>query len=137
MKIRLIDYGVPEAFHPIRVHGNDAGADVFMPYDCTLSPGHVERVSLGFGVEIPDGMAGFVYPRSSMAAEGLTCELPPIDSGYRGQIHAILSNVSSHTRTIAKGTRIGQLVIVPVVIADFVTDLGTERGMGSFGSTGI
>ena len=100
-----------------------------MPYDCVLKPGEVARIPLGFGLIIPDGFAGYVFPRSSMAAKGLVCELPPIDSGYRGEIHAIISNVH-------KDTRVGQLVITPVVIADFVLDLGNERGTGAFGSTG-
>ncbi len=137
MKIRLIDFGVPEKHRPKRAHDNDAGADVFMPYDCTIPPGHVETVPLGFGIEVPDGIAGYVYPRSSMAAKGLVCELPPIDSGYRGEIHAIISNVGNVTRTITEGTRIGQLLLSPVIIADFVMDLGEQRGTGSFGSTGL
>ena len=107
-----------------------------MPYDCSLQPGEVARIPLGFGLIIPDGFAGYVFPRSSMAAKGLVCELPPIDSGYRGEIHAIISNVSISSQTIHKDTRVGQLVITPVVIADFVLDLGEERGTGSFGSTG-
>ena len=81
-------------------------------------------------------LAGYVFPRSSMAAKGLVCELPPIDSGYRGKIHAIISNVSTSSQIIHKDTRVGQLVITPVVIADFVLDLGEERGTGAFGSTG-
>ena len=107
-----------------------------MPYDCVLKPGEVARIPLGFGLIIPDGFAGYVFPRSSMAAKGLVCELPPIDSGYRGEIHAIISNVSPSSQTIHKDTRVGQLVITPVVIADFVLDLGNERGTGAFGSTG-
>ena len=99
-----------------------------MPYDCVLKPGEVARIPLGFGLIIPDGFAGYVFPRSSMAAKGLVCELPPIDSGYRGEIHAIISNVSTSSQTIHKDTR--------VVIADFVLDLGEERGTGAFGSTG-
>ena len=63
-----------------------------------------------------------------MAVKGLVCELPPVDSGYRGEIHAIISNVSNQAQSLFKGARIGQLVITPTVIADFVTDLGTERG---------
>lgn len=63
-------------------------------------------------------------------------QLPPIDSGYRGEIHAIISNVSTSSQTIHKDTRVGQLVITPVVIADFVLNLGNERGTGAFGSTG-
>lgn len=90
---------------------------------------------LGFGIEVPDGYAAYVFPRSSMAAKGLVCELPPVDSGYRGEIHAIISNVSSRTQAIQKGARVGQLIITPVVIADFVSTLGEERGTGGFGST--
>ena len=101
-----------------------------MPYDCVLKPGEIARIPLGFGLIIPDGFAGYVFPR------GLVCELPPIDSGYRGEIHAIISNVSTSSQTIHKDTRVGQLVITPVVIADFVLDLGEERGTGAFGSTG-
>ena len=85
---------------------------------------------------IPDGYAGYVFPRSSMAAKGLVCELPPIDSGYRGEIHAIISNVSSESQTLRKDTRVGQLVIIPVLIADFVLNLGNSRDTNAFGSTG-
>lgn len=80
MKIKLIDFGLKKDHHPFRPHENDAGADVFMPYDCTLKPGEIARIPLGFGLIIPDGYAGYVFPRSSMAVKGLVCELPPIDS---------------------------------------------------------
>lgn len=136
MKIKLIDFGVTEHQRPYRPHGNDAGADVYLPYDCTLQPGEIAKIPLGFGLEIPDGYAGYIFPRTSMAVKGLVCELPPVDSGYRGEIHAIISNVSNQAQSLFKGARIGQLVITPIVIADFVTDLGTERGTSSFGSTG-
>lgn len=136
MKVKLIDFGVPEDQRPVRIHGNDAGADVYMPYDCVLQPGEVAKIPLGFGLELPDGCAGYIFPRSSMAVKGLTCELPPVDSGYRGEIHAIISNVSNRTQKLFKGSRVGQLVIMPVVIADFVSDLGEDRGKGAFGSTG-
>lgn len=136
MKIKLIDFGLTPGHNPLRVHENDAGADVYMPYDCMLQPGEIVKVPLGFGLILPDGYAGFVFPRSSMAAKGLTCELPPVDSGYRGEIHAIISNISSTTQTLHENTRVGQLIITPVLIADFVLDLGDVRGNGSFGSTG-
>ena len=67
MKIKLIDFGLKADHHPFRPHDNDAGADVFMPYDCTLQPGEIARIPLGFGLIIPDGFAGYVFPRSSMA----------------------------------------------------------------------
>ena len=92
MKIKLIDFGLEKDHYPFRPHENDAGADVYMPYDCTLKPGEIARIPLGFGLMIPDGYAGYVFPRSSMAAKGLVCELPPIDSGYRGEIHVYWSS---------------------------------------------
>ena len=136
MKIKLIDFGLKDGHHPFRPHGNDAGADVYMPYDCTIQPGEIVKIPLGFGLILPDGYAGFVFPRSSMAEKGLTCELPPVDSGYRGEIHAIISNVSNKAQTISKDTRVGQLVITHIIIADFVFDLGKERGTDAFGSSG-
>ena len=60
-----------------------------------------------------------------------TCALP-----IWGEIHAIVSNVGNEARTLPKDSRIGQLIIMPVVIADFVNDLGGKRGAGAFGSTG-
>ena len=137
MKIKLIDFGVAKEHCPFRPHENDAGADVYIPFDCTLKPGDIIKIPLGFGLEIPDGYAGYVFPRSSLAVKGLVCELPPIDSGYRGEIHAIVSNVRNIRQTLRKDTRIGQLIITPVIIADFVMDLGAERGTGAFGSTGV
>ena len=131
MKIKLIDYGYKNA--PYRAHDNDAGADVYVNNDYTLESGETIKIPLGFGLELPDGYAAFVFPRSSMAARGLTCELPPIDSGYRGESHP---NNSDHDQTINAGERIGQVVVVPVVVADFVTERGESRGVGAFGSTG-
>ena len=92
---------------------------------------HLDLVSSS-PMDLPD----MSFHEAKMAAKGLVCELPPIDSGYRGEIHAIISNVSTSSQTIHKDTRVGQLVITPVVIADFVLDLGNERGTGAFGSTG-
>lgn len=135
MKIRIIDYGVPENRLPVRAHDNDAGADVFAPRNSTIYPGQVLKIPLGFGVEIPVGYAGYIFPRSSLSSKGIVCELPPIDSGYRGEIHAVISNVGNIPYDIAEGDRIGQLVIMPVIIADFVTATA-ERGSGAFGSSG-
>ena len=56
MKIKLIDFGLKADHHPFRPHENDAGADVFMPYDCVLKPGEVARIPLGFGLIIPEDL---------------------------------------------------------------------------------
>jgi dUTP pyrophosphatase len=52
MKIKLIDFGVPEHQRPYRPHGNDAGADVYLPYDCTLQPGEIAKIPLGYIIVI-------------------------------------------------------------------------------------
>lgn len=133
MKIKMIDFG---GRTPMRKHYNDAGADAFSPESYTIYPGQVIKIPLGFGLELPNGYVGFIFPRSSLSSLGIACELPPIDSGYRGEIHAVVSNISTSTYYIKAGDRIGQLVILPVVIPDFCSKLGTERECGAFGSSG-
>ena len=46
MKIKLIDFGLTPGHNPLRVHENDAGADVYMPYDCTIEPGEIVKIPL-------------------------------------------------------------------------------------------
>lgn len=134
MKVKVIDFGYNKL--PFRAHENDAGADVYTIEEVALPPHMTVRVPLGFGLELPDGYAAYVFPRSGLSTQGVVCELPPIDSGYRGEIHAIVSNLTDEAVRIDPGTRIGQLVIMPVIIADFVTEHGKARGDGAFGSTG-
>lgn len=133
MRIKLIDFG---GRAPKRKYCNDAGADVFCPKNFTLYSGQIAKVPLGFGLELPDGFAGFIFPRSSLSVQGIVCELPPIDSGYRGEIHAIVSNVGRNSYDFKKGDRIGQLVILPVVTPEFGYESEESRGANAFGSSG-
>ncbi|MDD2970304.1 MAG: deoxyuridine 5'-triphosphate nucleotidohydrolase, partial [Lachnospiraceae bacterium] len=87
-------------------------------------------------VRIPDGYAGYIFPRSGLSTLGIVCELPPIDSRYEGEVHAIISNVSRDSYEIKAGDKIGQLVILPVVISEFTYESWKERGTDAFGSTG-
>ena len=135
MKIKVIDFGYKQL--PTRAHENDAGADVYVLKDNILYPHTTTKVPLGFGLELPDGYAAFIFPRSGMSSKGIVCELPPVDSGYRGEIHAIVSNLTDEFYQIREGDRIGQIVITPVVLADFITHDIKERGTGAFASTGI
>lgn len=121
---------------PTRKHYNDAGADVKTAIGDCVMPHSTKRIPLGFSIELPDGYMACVFPRSGMSCKGIVCELPPIDSGYRGEVHAIVSNLTDEPVVIGKGTRIGQLVVMPVVLSEFVESLGEERGDGAFGSTG-
>ena len=133
MKVQLIDYGgrIPE-----RAHANDAGADVFSPRDEVICPGRICKMPLGFGLHLPDGFAGYIFPRSGLSEQGIVCELPPIDSGYTGEVHAIISNVGKRTYEVKRGDRIGQLVIMPILIPEFTFEAWKERKTGAFGSTG-
>lgn len=139
MKVKVIDYGYEHL--PNRAHHNDAGADVYVcmkdKESIEIQPNTTVKVPLGLGLILPDGYAAYVFPRSGLSSKGIVCELPPIDSGYRGEIHAIVTNCSNVPYIINNGDRIGQLLITPVVIADFVSDTGEERGTGAFGSSGI
>lgn len=134
MKVKVLDFGYTQL--PKRAHENDAGADVYSTVDIVIAPNTVAKIPLGFGLVLPDGYAGFIFPRSGMSAKGITAELPPIDSGYRGEVHAILTNNGREHYSVHKGDRVGQLVITPVVIADFITDDIAQRGENAFGSTG-
>lgn len=140
MKIKVIDFGYKNL--PFRAHENDAGADVKVclhdKVDFTILRAHEsKKIPLGMGLVLPDGYAAFVYPRSGLASKGITCELPPIDSGYRGEIHAIVTNCTESDIEIDNGMKIGQLVIMPIVICDFITEDIKERGDNGFGSTGV
>lgn len=134
MKIKLINFGYKHK--PYRAHENDAGADVYVQERIMLAPHSTTKVPLGFGLELPDGYAAYIFPRSGMSSKGIVCELPPIDSGYRGEVHAIVSNLGGNIQFLDEGTRVGQLVVMPVVIADFIDYDIKERGDGAFSSTG-
>lgn len=135
MKIKIIDNGMFKA--PYRAHANDCGADVYSPVTVTIAPNETAKINLGFAIDVPDGYGGFIYPRSGLSAKGIVCELPPIDPHYSGNIHAMVTNCSNKHYTINAGDRVGQLVITPVVIAEFITGDIAERGDGAFGSTGV
>lgn len=139
MKIKVINFGYENL--PKRAHYNDAGADVYACWhtgekEIILKPNSTTKIPLGFGLELPDGIMGMIFPRSGLSSQGITCELPPVDSGYRGEIHAIVTNHTTQYFIVKFGDRIGQLVVVPVIIPELVTEFGSERGTGAFESTG-
>lgn len=124
----------------------DAGADLSTTSAVTIPPGERVLVGTGIAVALPHGFAGFVHPRSGLAARaGLSVVNAPgtIDSGYRGEIKVCLINHDPRTAIdLAAGDRIAQLVVQRVEHALFreVADVGTEavseRGAGGHGSTG-
>lgn len=129
-----------KSYLPQRQHRTDAGADLFAAETLELFPGEQKLIDTGVAVKIPSGYAGFVFNRSSQGKLGITIphSVGVIDSDYRGNIRVILKNNGTDPYKIAAGqTRIAQLVIMPVLLADFVDCWNdTERGIGGFGSTG-
>jgi dUTP pyrophosphatase len=135
-----LDTGLPV---PGYARPGDAGVDLRCTEDVLLAPG--ERVVVGTGVAIalPPGHAGFVHPRSGLAARtGLSVVNTPgtIDEGYRGEIRVCLINHDPReTLRLRRGDRIAQLVVQRVQRVRFVevADLpGSARGAGGYGSTG-
>lgn len=129
---------------PAYAYVGDAGLDLRAAEDVVLKPFERKMVSCGIAVAIPEGFAGFVLPRSGLAAKhGISIVNAPglIDSNYRGEIKAILVNLdSANDFAIARGDRIAQLVImaVPPVELSVVAELDeTVRGSGGFGSSGV
>jgi dUTP pyrophosphatase len=129
---------------PARAHSGDAGLDLSACEPVTIGAGERVAVGTGLAVEIPDGHAGLVVPRSGLALRhGLSIVNAPgvIDAGYRGEVRVILLNTDREaTFTVEPGMRIAQLLVVPAVAIDVVElrELTTtERGDGGFGSTGL
>lgn len=144
MKIKLIKFR-DDLIHPYRAHYNDAGIDCYALEDFDLVPmassfnshdNATKLIPLGFGLELPDGYMATIRPRSSMNARGIHTCIGTIDSGYRGEIKCGLCNLTNKIISIKRGERICQLVVEPVVLAEFVDDLKNDRGAGGFGSTG-
>ena len=134
MKIKTIDFG---GRTPKRAHYNDAGADVYASTTTKISAGQTEKIPLGIGVCIPDGYVAFMTPRSGLSSKGIVCAFGTIDSGYRGELSASISNLSGAPYVVHEGDRIAQLVICPIAIADFNSDDQKDtRGANGFGSTG-
>jgi dUTP pyrophosphatase len=132
-----------EATLPSRAHEGDAGLDLHACEAAHIGPGERWSVATGIAVEIPEGHAGLVLPRSGLAREhGISLVNAPglIDAGYRGEVAVLLLNTDpADTFRIEPGDRIAQLVVLPVAIADVVeSDALTEsaRGDGGFGSSG-
>ncbi len=136
----------PDLPVPTYARPGDAGADLLARTDAVLGCGGGRAVvPTGVAVAIPDGYAGFVLPRSGLAARhGVTCLNTPglVDSGYRGELQVVLVNHDpSHDYKVTRGDRIAQLVILPAgqVAFELVSaeELGaSERGSGGFGHTG-
>ncbi len=133
----------PDAVVPERAYSGDAGLDLVACDRVELAPGERALVGTGLAVAIPEGHAGFVQPRSGLAAtHGITIINAPglIDAGYRGELKVALLNTDARaTFVVEPGMRIAQLVVLalPAVVPVEVDELpASDRGAGGFGSSG-
>ena len=138
--VRRLDADVPL---PTYAREGDAGCDLVTTIDVELAPGERAVVPTGLAVAIPAGYAGFVHPRSGLAAQrgvGVVNAPGTIDAGYRGEIKIILINHDqSETLVLRRLDRVAQLVVQRVEHVQWreTDELSeTERGAGGHGSTG-
>jgi dUTP pyrophosphatase len=131
---------------PLPAYATDgsAGMDVraAVEADMTVAPGETVLVPTGFAMAVPTGHEAQVRPRSGLAIKhgiGVLNSPGTIDSDYRGEVRIILSNFGKEPFVIRRGDRIAQMVIAPVVRAEWDerdTLEDTRRGTGGFGHTG-
>ncbi|MBA3400363.1 MAG: dUTP diphosphatase [Actinobacteria bacterium] len=130
-----------DAVLPRQAYEGDAGFDLSACEEARLDPGERAIVCTGIAVEIPEGYAGFVQPRSGLAARhgvGIVNSPGLIDSGYRGEIKVVLLNTDARQSfTVEPGMRVAQLVIAPVAsvrlveVAELASSERGSRGLGS------
>jgi dUTP pyrophosphatase len=130
----------PDAQVPKYGRQGDAGLDLHSGEDIILQPGQKHNFFLGFQIAIPEGTVGLVWDRGGMAAKhGIKTMAGVLDHTYRGELVAVLINLSPNAYEIKKGDRIAQLLIQPILTAEVheVEELDeTERGEGRFSSSG-
>lgn len=124
---------------PVKSHLPDCGLDIFMPQDIIIDSLQTKTVGLKLKVAIPEGFAGMLVPRSSIAEKGLIIQTSIIDPDYTGEIHLIITNCSTNLREIHAGDRVCSLVVYSVLNA-YLEEVGelpkTERGNRGLGSSG-
>ena len=132
-----------DAVLPRYAHDGDAGIDLAISEDLSLAPGQRAVVGTGLALAIPTGHAGFIYPRSGLAARnGLSMVNSPgvVDAGYRGEIRICLLNTDTTVPIhLSKGDYVAQMVIQPVsrgevLLVSHLPD--SDRGTGGYGSSG-
>ena len=123
-------------------HDGDAGLDLYVLEDIHFQPGETKAIKLGISCEPKDGIAYYLFPRSSISKTPLRManSIGLIDGGYRGEIVAMCDNIKTKGYTAEKGQRLFQLVATDSspIHYELVEELEmTTRGTGGFGSTGM
>ena len=129
-----------EATTPTKAHRTDAGYDLYASEDAVVVGRQRTTIKTGVSFEMPDGLAGLIWPRSGLSVKkGLDVLAGVVDSGYRGEVMVCLYNTSDEDVEIKRGDRIAQIIFqeVPVISLLLREELETsQRGSNGFGSTG-
>ncbi len=131
---------LPVVAHP----GEDLGYDVFALEETVLAPRITVKLRTGIAVEARHPETGaplglLVRDRSSMAARGLATTGGVIDSGYRGEVLIVMTNLGDVTQELHTGEKIAQMVPVPVLtgpVQEVESLEDSVRAAKGFGSTG-
>lgn len=134
----------PDAVDPTRGHATDAGLDLAIVHDMTISVRQRYLAPTGVAVAIPPNCVGYINPRSGLGHKaGLSIVNAPgtIDPGYTGEIKVNLINLGDQPVTLRAGDRIAQLVLHPIYIPTLwrVSEFDAigDRGSNGHGSTGL
>lgn len=124
---------------PRKSHLPDSGLDCFMPESFELQPFETKTIGLGLGIQIPEGFAGMLVPRSSIAEKGLIIQTSVIDPDYTGEIHLIITNCSNNAIKIEENQRVCSLIVYNVlnvrmdIVYEFEKTIRGDKGLGSTG----
>jgi dUTP pyrophosphatase len=137
INVKLLDV---TATIPTKANSSDAGWDLYSTIDIVIPSKQRNTVKTGIALEIPENMAGLIWPRSGLSVKkGIDVLAGVIDSGYRGEIMVCLYNTSDEHVSINRGDRIAQIIFqeVPCVMMLHQEGLGSsQRGDNGFGSSG-
>jgi dUTP pyrophosphatase len=120
-------------------HMGDAGLDLFSVADCVLKGGEARAISTGIQMAIPEGYVGLIWDKSGISLQNIHRLAGVVDSGYRGEVKVVMTNLSAEAFHIEKGMKIAQMLIQPVIkVKVFESEEldDTSRGENGFGSTG-
>lgn len=138
IKVKLVDGGKMPEYKTAEASCADCYARLATPF-ITIPNGATTLINLGFAVELPKGYEMVVRPRSGLSSKGIVAAYGTVDSDYRGEVKACITNLSGGDFDIKNLERICQIKIQPTERHDFleVDELSeTERGENGFGSTG-
>jgi len=131
---------IPEAKVPFYNHQGDAGLDLFSCMRVVINPGETVPVPTGIQMAIPAGYVGLIWDKSGIALRGIHRLAGVVDSGYRGEVKVVLTNLGREPFIVDPGMKIAQMLIQPVQTVEIVEVNSldqTTRGEGGFGSTGL